>query len=266
MPASWSFAEKEKLLIKAFHEGAVVIFDEINSSPIMEKLLNQLLMGHYEGERARKPGFMLIGTQNPISMAGRRVPSTAFARRMTSVTLPNYTPKEMSDILQRKGLSELATKDLIAAYQRQTYYAQQHRLNPAPTFRHVLELADKLRSSEAALSLNPVKNTLLSAAQVAQIKELIVIIEIGRHGFFSSRIKDNADALKLLLDTEPKSGATLDSMVEGVLQLYDLMEGRKIDEGSRSMELFKSLAPKLPRFQGADAFKPSSATPMPSPG
>ena len=67
------------LLEKAFNEGAVVIIDEMNSSPMMEHTLNAMLMGFHPEthERPLKPGFMLLGTQNPISMAGRRATSTA---------------------------------------------------------------------------------------------------------------------------------------------------------------------------------------------
>lgn len=44
--ASLSLSEKKAILIKAFHEGAVVIMDEMNSGPSMERLLNDLLMGY----------------------------------------------------------------------------------------------------------------------------------------------------------------------------------------------------------------------------
>src|SRR3989338_5997055 len=81
MPVNFSLEKKQELLLKAFREGAVVVIDEINSSPMMESLLNDLLMGKMpddpsitiaDGKRVNKPGFLVIGTQNPITMEGRR--------------------------------------------------------------------------------------------------------------------------------------------------------------------------------------------------
>ena len=45
LPISMSIEKKTEMLVKAFHEGAVVIIDEINAAPMMEQLLNDLLMG-----------------------------------------------------------------------------------------------------------------------------------------------------------------------------------------------------------------------------
>ena len=93
------------LLMKAFHEGAVVIADEINTQGMKEKLLNSLLMGKdLEGRPAKQAGFMLICTQNPSTLSGRRVASTALSRRLLSVTLEAYPATEEKTILMHKGL------------------------------------------------------------------------------------------------------------------------------------------------------------------
>ena len=70
MPAGLDQPQKEQLLIKAFHEGAVVLIDEINASPLMEKLINELSMGSYKNQKPKKAGAFFIGTQNPTNMAG----------------------------------------------------------------------------------------------------------------------------------------------------------------------------------------------------
>lgn len=117
MPASMSLAEKESLLYKAFHEGAVVVIDEINSSPMMERLLNALLMGKTpEGEPPKKQGFMIIGTQNPSSMAGRIKATQALQRRMHHSTLSEYPKQEIIDILVHKGLDKFTSNAMIAEY------------------------------------------------------------------------------------------------------------------------------------------------------
>ena len=97
--------KKEAMLRQAFDEGAVLIIDEINASGMMERLLNALLMGKTpEGHVPSKPGFMVIGTQNPSTYAGRQRPSTALARRLTKFEYPNYTKDDLLYILSEKGL------------------------------------------------------------------------------------------------------------------------------------------------------------------
>ena len=147
IPASMGLAEKEVILHKAFHEGAIVVIDEINACPMMEKLLNSLLMGKTpENERPKiRPGFMIIGTQNPVSMAGRRPPSNALARRLTTIKLPDYSADEAKSILKHIGLAfEQDQEALVSAYMKQAAFAKQRNLNPAPTFRDLLRLAENM--------------------------------------------------------------------------------------------------------------------------
>ena len=150
MPVSMPPDEKEKLLVKAFHEGAVVIIDEMNSSPMMERLLNALLTGKSpDGKNPTttdltptKPGFMVIGTQNPVTMAGRHAASTALLRRMATLELSPYSTKEACEILVLKGLP-LDTADAMAkAYEKQVAIAAKLGKTPAPTFRDLIKLAN----------------------------------------------------------------------------------------------------------------------------
>ena len=145
MPVSMPLSEKEALLIKAFHEGAVVMIDEINSSPMMERLLNDLLMGKNPKGQAGdtvKPGFMIIATQNPVTMAGRRAPSTAILRRCITHQLPEYKPEEIQHTLVSKGISLEEAQAMTESYEKNRVYAVKHQLSPPPNFRHLIELAD----------------------------------------------------------------------------------------------------------------------------
>ncbi len=149
MPVSLNPEEKEALLTKAFDEGAIVLIDEMNSSPMMEQFLNSLLMGkHPSAKRAdprpASPGFMVIGTQNPINMAGRRVASTALQRRMTRVELSNYTHDEMLAILIQKGIEAQEAKAMVDAYEKQVIFAATNHLSPAPCCRDLLSLTPHL--------------------------------------------------------------------------------------------------------------------------
>jgi Fe-S cluster assembly iron-binding protein IscA len=145
MPVSMPLMEKEALLIKAFNEGAVVMIDEINSSPMMERLLNDLLMGKNPkkiDDVVEKPGFMIIGTQNPVTMAGRRAASTALLRRLINTQLPDYTPDEVKTILRAKGVASNEADSMIDAYEENKAFAIANRLSPAPNFRDLIRLAD----------------------------------------------------------------------------------------------------------------------------
>lgn len=139
---SMSMPEKEALLIKAFREGAVVLIDEINSSSMMERLLNDLTMGVYKGKRSKNPGFMVIGTQNPIHMDGRRAPSNALLRRMLMVSVPNYTKVEQSQILQHRNTNPRIITQLVDTYNQQLEIAEKEHLSPAPTLRDLIKVAD----------------------------------------------------------------------------------------------------------------------------
>lgn len=142
IPVSMNLPEKEALLLKAFHEGAVVWIDEINSSSMMERLLNDLTMGIYKGERPKNPGFTIIGTQNPIHMDGRRAPSAALARRLLTVSVPDYTNEEYRQILQHRGTNPRIVPQLVETFQEQLATARKEHLSPAPTLRDLIKIAD----------------------------------------------------------------------------------------------------------------------------
>ena len=121
----------------------MIVIDEINSSPMMEKFLNALLMGKNPdtGEPPNKVGFMVIGTQNPATMAGRRIASTALQRRLTTMTIPEYHQDEMKQILLQQGIDKDTADDLITNYLERRRYAKAYQLSPVPCFRDLLKLA-----------------------------------------------------------------------------------------------------------------------------
>jgi hypothetical protein len=143
IPVSMAYSEKENLLLRAFHEGAVVFIDEINSAPMMERLLNDLLMGKDpQGNSAKIPGFMVIGAQNPASMAGRIRASTALEHRMQKVILSEYSQEEMVKILEHKGLPVEISQDMVAEYVSLRHKALQDS-TPALCFRDLLKRAEQ---------------------------------------------------------------------------------------------------------------------------
>lgn len=116
LPVSMPLEERSEALIKAWDKGLVVVIDEINSSSMLERLLNDLLMGTYNGRPASTPGFMLIGTQNPSTMAGRRQAGQALQRRLITLRLDECSRDDMLAILCAKGLDVERASELLEEY------------------------------------------------------------------------------------------------------------------------------------------------------
>jgi MoxR-like ATPase len=211
MPVSMSLPEKERLLRKAFDEGAIVLIDEINSSPMIERLLNELLMGKTpEGTRPKNPGFMVIGTQNPITMAGRRAPSTALARRMITKELPSYPAEEMQRILIEKGMSKTEAKSMITAFNKNLDYAKINRLEPIPCFRDLIELADELLRAQKS---NPEES-----------KELVVDIDAGSTNFLENNLLTQLKFDTHLAQIKKKTDQFTDSIIPGYKKAHEAAE------------------------------------------
>jgi MoxR-like ATPase len=94
--------EQIKILLQAYQNGIAVIMDEFSSNTGLERTLNDILMHQYKGLTAVNPGFILFGTQNPISLSGRKKLSNALQRRLLHIDLPPYSKDEMLQILQTK--------------------------------------------------------------------------------------------------------------------------------------------------------------------
>ncbi|MGQ3889158.1 AAA family ATPase [Legionella sp. CNM-1927-20] len=251
IPVSLSLEEKKACLLKAFNEGAVVVIDEINSSPMMERLINDLLMGYNDKkERPKKPGFLIIGTQNPVTMAGRRHPSDALARRLIKATLPPYNTAEMEAILQAKGLSKQQIIELIEAYEVQVKRAARENLTPAPTFRDLLRLADniliaqskKLQDAEK-MTLTPIEEEDLQKRESIQPRKRKEMVP----GFFSTNQEQHqplptlmkASKEELEVGTEKEVSAALTDVAYSSQKERALEQGRSIFTSSTSQEAAK---------------------------
>lgn len=120
LPGTMSLKTKLAILHRAFHEGAVVIMDEMNTAGVLDNLereINGFLMGEdAQGMRAKAPGFTLIGTQNPTSMAGRKEASLAIARRMIKCKCPDYTSQDLYQITLDLGHSSENAANFVAEF------------------------------------------------------------------------------------------------------------------------------------------------------
>jgi hypothetical protein len=86
----------KETLLKAFHEGSIVILDELNLDQEIETLLNQLMSGvDLEDKPAKKPGFMVLATQNPSHNEGVIENSKALINRFHKISLPEFSDSDI---------------------------------------------------------------------------------------------------------------------------------------------------------------------------
>jgi hypothetical protein len=220
LPVGMASEEKEALLLKAFHEGAVVIVDEINCWPIMQGLFNALLMG--EGpmkERPLKPGFTLIGTQNSVNMAGRRSLDASFKHRMLKEDVPDYSIAEMQDILRKKGVASRRVLALVEVFQNNRTYAIQNKHSPIPNFRDLIRLADDILKANRD-------------SDDDCFDDFCALFEKKFKTSYSSGINDMRHLLKKLTNDTTKSSAQKINLAE------DLMQKIAIERQSKIPSLF----------------------------
>ena len=107
--------------------------------------MNALLMACTpEGQPAQTQGFLLIGTQNPVSMACRANASTALQRRMQKISIQKYTAAELTEILQCKALSAQVVEDMVSEYMHQSLSANEEANRPKVCPRTLFKEAEKL--------------------------------------------------------------------------------------------------------------------------
>ena len=143
LPINTPYALKTKIILKAFHEGAVLLIDECNAQVTMEKLFNAVISGQdLEGRPAKKPGFLFVGTQNPISMAGRQSISNALANRCLHVIGEDYQKSSLIQILEVNFPTlEPAEREMLVDGFLKAQKSQASHREAIATLRELLEFA-----------------------------------------------------------------------------------------------------------------------------
>lgn len=100
------------LLLLAFHRGWFLIIDEVNTLKIEIFLIIFLAGLDLMLKRANSPGFIFIGTMNPIDFPGR-VPLNDLNRLVLNVMLQDYTKSELSEVI-KFNCPEIQDKELHA--------------------------------------------------------------------------------------------------------------------------------------------------------
>jgi adenylate kinase family enzyme len=125
-------------LIQAYNEGAMVIIDELNSSPI-EEIINKLYDGTEDQEHKATKGFSLIVTQNPISFSGREILSKALTNRLPIFLLDDYPEQELREMTSCICNDVELANQIVDEYIDAKLYAKLHHKTPEPTPRNLFE-------------------------------------------------------------------------------------------------------------------------------
>lgn len=125
-------------LKRAFHEGAVVQIDKLNTLDFLENCLNAYLSGYdLKGRPPAKSGFLVLAKQNSKNSAANTL-SPAARKRFFEENVNDYKREELLHILESKGYdnSELAKSvdDFLSAQQLADFENTQWR----PNLHHLL--------------------------------------------------------------------------------------------------------------------------------
>lgn len=162
--------EIKEHLLSAFHQGKIVVIDEINSLPLPEQLLNALLEGHdLEDKPAEIPGFLLFGSQNPISYRGRLKTTAPLEHRLQKVVLPTSTLLEKKHILETMGLPSAIAQDIIGEYTH----------HPDLSFRDVIKIAKRWLAHEKIKP--PLQLDIIPVKLVGPVSNIDVIANVENY-------------------------------------------------------------------------------------
>jgi hypothetical protein len=143
-----------EILVKAFHEGAVVIIDEFNTLAI-EKILNSLLSEGTDpqGQKPKEEGFFIIATQNPISFEGRQNLSDPLEKRIQRIVLPDYPNNELIEILITKGVQKKEAINLVNYYydnRKQAASCQNAPITPSHLFSYAESMVNEISAGSSS--------------------------------------------------------------------------------------------------------------------
>ncbi len=115
--------EKKARLLKAFENGWAVWIDEYDAcTDGLEKFMNVLMTGQHPetGEKAKKPGFMVLATGNGAAMSGRKKLSSASESRFLHFDMPNYGHHDLEAVIRhhRPDFPPELVKDIALKFER----------------------------------------------------------------------------------------------------------------------------------------------------
>ena len=140
------YDEACRIFLQAFHEGAILVIDELNTIPGIEVLLNSFMSGYdLNGEPAKKPGFTVFATQNPILYMGRDILSDAVHKRFTEVDVTDYTREELIAIATGKGYEAHLVEHLVDQFLYAVNLAELEDVEQRPTLQKLLDVLESFQ-------------------------------------------------------------------------------------------------------------------------
>ena len=111
--ASTNETRQLEIFHEAFHRGAIVLIDEIDTLERAEEYLNNFLCAEdQKGNRPSKPGFSVLGTFNGAHLNGRKKLTEPFQDRSVIIEWPEYTEEQLFKILVSKFCEDKAPETL----------------------------------------------------------------------------------------------------------------------------------------------------------
>ncbi|MGD9108510.1 MAG: AAA family ATPase [Gammaproteobacteria bacterium] len=205
--AGGNYKIMKETLIKAFHEGAIVVVDEFNMLPL-EKILNHLLHGlDPDGNKAKKSGLCVVGSQNFIDILGRRVLSPALQNRMLNVKLNDYSLEELQKIANglvkssKKYVDNSDVQKLVQEFIVARNHAIEHHLSPPPNFRdfllemqRIISLTQQTRKKDNDIVMD--KEKIKKVKKTVKRKSIRNYKRFSERRFFDNRHKKQETKLK----------------------------------------------------------------------
>lgn len=141
--------EAENKLHQAFHQGLVVLIDEMNTMPFLEYSLNAFTMGvDLAGNPPKNKGFLVIGTGNPISFGGRFALTPAAENRFLTLKLKEYQRDDLCLIGKTFNLEAETVKTHVDSYLAAKNYAQTQGCFPKPSARDMINFFHTARAKQ----------------------------------------------------------------------------------------------------------------------
>src|SRR5205085_9335032 len=87
------------------------------------------------GNKAEKPGFCFIASQNDISFAGRKKLSPAEENRTHKILMCDYPQPELAYIARRKRINETHSNEAATLFINSVRDGEANHISETPTFR-----------------------------------------------------------------------------------------------------------------------------------
>ena len=129
--------EAVKIITEAFHEGAVVILDELNLDEDAERLINRIVNQGEDlvGKKAKQRGVAILSSQNPSNTEGMSATSPSLLNRCHVIQMIDNTNAELAAVAKHNRFPD---PEMLVGYQKK-YEGMHPEVTNMRTFTTVME-------------------------------------------------------------------------------------------------------------------------------